>query len=193
VAVSHPVDLRRVAEWAGTSLATIHELNPELRRQTTPKDSAYQLKVPVGTSADIARHLDESADIVLAAESYYTVKRGETLPVIARKLHVSRGDLAEANDIATNARLVAGQRLVIPGDVSTTHPAPVNASNRPAVSPVSSSAASVKVKSEYRVHQGDTLTSIADLFDTSVKTLQSWNPQLTGSRVVVGQRLTVYK
>jgi membrane-bound lytic murein transglycosylase D len=193
VAVSHPVDLRRVAEWAGTSLATIHELNPELRRQTTPKDSGYQLKVPVGTSAEIARHLNESVDVVLVSESYYTVKRGETLPLIARKLHVSRGDLAEANDIATNARLVAGQRLVIPGDVSTARPAPVNASNRPAVSPVSSSAASVKVKSEYRVHQGDTLTSIAELFDTSVKTLQSWNPQLTGSRVVVGQRLTVYK
>jgi LysM repeat protein len=43
------------------------------------------------------------------------------------------------------------------------------------------------------VQRGDTLSSIAELFDTSVKTLQSWNPELTGTRVTVGQRLTVYK
>jgi membrane-bound lytic murein transglycosylase D len=189
VAVSHPVDLRRIAEWAGTSLATIHELNPELRRQTTPKDGAYQLKVPVGTSAEIARQLDESADVALVSESYYTVKRGETLPGIARKLRVSRADLAEANNVKVTASLTAGQQLLIPGDVISARPAA-----RAMVSAVSSSSSSnAKVKSEYRVRQGDTLTSIALLFETSVKSLQSWNPQLTGSRVTVGQRLTVYK
>lgn len=193
VAVSHPVDLRRVAEWAGTSLATIHELNPELRRQTTPKDSAYQLKVPVGTSAEIARHLNESVDVALApeSESYYTVKRGDTLPGIARKLRVSRADLADANDLKATARLAAGQKLMIPGDALPTRSAARSAA-RPAVSPVSSSS-SAKAKAVYRVQPGDTLSSIAELFDTSVKTLQSWNPQLTGTRVVIGQRLTVYK
>jgi peptidoglycan lytic transglycosylase D len=205
VAVSHPVDLHRVAEWAGTSLATIHELNPELRRQTTPKTSAYELKVPLGTSAEIARHLNDAEDVPLPSEAYYTVKRGETLPTIARKFRISRSELAEANDMSANARLTAGQRLVLPGDVAPARPAPSSTStstrlssspNRPAlpaVSPASSSVESVKVKSEYRVRQGDTLTSIAELFDTSVKTLQSWNPQLSGTRVVVGQRLTVYK
>jgi membrane-bound lytic murein transglycosylase D len=192
VAVSHPVDLRRVAEWAGTSLVTIHELNPELRRQTTPKDSAYELKVPVGTSAEIARRLnDESTDVALPPESSYVVKRGDTLPVIARKLRVTRADLAEVNDLASNARLTAGQRLVIPGDAVQSRPqaAPVRA----AVSPVSSTSSGSKVKAEYRVRPGDTLTSIAELFETSVKTLQSWNPQLSDSRIVVGQRLTVYR
>jgi peptidoglycan lytic transglycosylase D len=204
VAVSHPVDLRRVAEWAGTTLATIHELNPELRRQTTPKNSAYELKVPLGTSAEIARHLNDAEDVPLPSEAYYTVKRGDTLPTIARKFRISRSELAEANDMSANARLTAGQRVIIPGEFAPTRPAPSSTStrlpsaspNRPAlpdVSPASSSIASVKVKSEYRVRQGDTLTSIAELFDTSVKTLQSWNPQLGGTRVVVGQRLTVYK
>ena len=206
VAVSHPVDLRRVADWAGTSLATIHELNPELRRQTTPKTSAYELKVPLGTSEEIARHLNDAEDLPLPSEAYYTVKRGETLPTIARKFRISRSELAEANDMPTNVRLTAGQRIVLPGEVAPVRSAPSSTSittrppssspNRPAlpdVSPASSSVASVKVKSEYRVRQGDTLTSIAELFDTSVKTLQSWNPQLGGTRVVVGQRLTVYK
>jgi membrane-bound lytic murein transglycosylase D len=188
VAVSHPVDLRKVAEWAGTTLATIHELNPELRRQTTPKDSAYELKVPAGTSAEIALHLNESVDVALPSETYYTVKRGDTLPVIARKLQVTRSDLVEANHIAANARLIAGQQLLIPDGLL-----PAARSSRPAVSPVVASSPAPRVKSEYRVRQGDTLTSIAELYSTSVKTPQSWNPQLTSARVTVGQRLTVYK
>jgi len=188
VAVSHPVDLRKVAEWAGTTLATIHELNPELRRQTTPKDSAYELKVPAGTSAEIARHLNESADVALPSETYYTVKRGDTLPGIARKLQVTRSDLVEANHLGANARLIAGQQLLIPDGLL-----PTARSSRPAVTPVVASSSPSRVKAEYRVRQGDTLTSIAELYSTSVKTLQSWNPQLTSARVTVGQRLTVYK
>jgi membrane-bound lytic murein transglycosylase D len=187
VAVSHPVDLRKVAEWAGTTLATIHELNPELRRQTTPKDAAYELKVPAGTSAEIARRLSESEDIALPSETYYKVKRGETMPAVARRLGVTRADLAEANRISINARLVAGQQLLVPDGVL-----PAARASRPAVAPVSSSS-SVKTRTFYKVQKGDTLSSIADLFDTSLKTLQSWNPDLTGTRVVVGQRLTVYK
>jgi membrane-bound lytic murein transglycosylase D len=188
VAVSHPVDLRKVAEWAGTTLATIHELNPELRRQTTPKDSAYELKVPAGTSAEIALHLNESVDVALPSETYYTVKRGDTLPIIARRLQVTRSDLVEANHIGANARLIAGQQLLIPDGLL-----PAARSSRPAVTPIVASSSAARVKSEYRVRQGDTLTSIAELYSTSVKTLQSWNPQLTSSRVTVGQRLTVYK
>ena len=46
-----PVDLRRVAEWADTTIDEIQALNPELRRWTTPvRDDAYELKVPVGTA-----------------------------------------------------------------------------------------------------------------------------------------------
>src|SRR5262245_25180656 len=134
VAVSHPVDLRKVAEWAGTTLATIHELNPELRRQTTPKDAAYELKVPAGTSAEIARRLTESDDIALPPDTYYKVKRGDTMPAIARKLGVTRADLAEVNRISVNARLVAGQQLIIPDGLL-----PAARSPRPDVAPVSAS------------------------------------------------------
>jgi membrane-bound lytic murein transglycosylase D len=181
VAVTRPVDLRSVAEWAGTPIATIHALNPELRRQTTPKDGGYELKVPVGTSAEVARRLTESADLELPSEGYYTVKRGEALPGIAKKLRVSRADLAEANNLRTNARLAAGQRLMVPGDVV------------PADSVHAASSSGATIKTSYEVRQGDTLYSIARLFDTSVKSIQTWNPGLSGSRVVVGQRLTVYK
>ena len=36
VTLPRPVDLRRVAEWADTTIDEIQALNPELRRWTTP-------------------------------------------------------------------------------------------------------------------------------------------------------------
>ena len=40
----------------------------------------------------------------LASLKWYTVKRGETLATIARKLRVSRTDLAEANYLKVTSR-----------------------------------------------------------------------------------------
>ena len=48
------VDLRRIAEWAGVSADDIQQLNPELRRWTTPiRQGSYALTVPAGTAARI--------------------------------------------------------------------------------------------------------------------------------------------
>ena len=46
--------------------------------------------------------------------SGYTVRRGESIATIARKLSVSRADLAEANKLSIRSPVRAGQELVIP-------------------------------------------------------------------------------
>ena len=43
----------------------------------------------------------------------------------------------------------------------------------------------------YRVKRGDTLSSIARLFETSVSAIKQWN-RLHSNRINPGQRLTVY-
>ena len=112
------VELKKLAEWTGSTVADLRALNPELRRSTTPiKDAEYELRVPVGTSIDIARHIDESAGQDLVSLTRYTVKSGDTLAAVARKLHISRSDLAEANFLSVNAQLAAGQQLMVPADV----------------------------------------------------------------------------
>jgi membrane-bound lytic murein transglycosylase D len=118
VRLPRAVELRRVAEWTGTPIETLRSLNPELRRPMTPiKDADYALRVPVGTSIEIARRMDESAGDDLLSLTRYSVKNGETLAGIARKLHISRSDLAEANDLNVSARLAAGQGLIVPAGV----------------------------------------------------------------------------
>src|SRR5215471_15055780 len=118
VKLPRAVELKRVAEWTGSTVDTIRALNPELRRPVTPlHDADYALHVPVGTSIEIARRLDESAGQDLASLTHYTVKGGETLATVARKLHISRSDLAEANGLTVSARLTPGQELMVPADV----------------------------------------------------------------------------
>ena len=53
-----------------------------------------------------------------AAESTYTVKRGDTLTGIARKSGVSVSTLAERNGLSKNHYVTVGQKLIIPGKTS---------------------------------------------------------------------------
>ena len=64
VNVSGPLDLRRVAEWTATPVDTIEQLNPELRRWTTPvRGAAYGLKVPAGTADTLREAAQRDAGI----------------------------------------------------------------------------------------------------------------------------------
>jgi membrane-bound lytic murein transglycosylase D len=200
VPVPRAVDLRRVAEWTGTTIDEIQALNPELRRWTTPvKYPEYEVKVPVGTAERLSARLASAPPSELGALNWYTVKRGETLATVARKLRVARVDLAEANHLSVRSRIRAGQDLIIPRAPATLmaaradRPAPAVVASRAisgsaAVATVGRAAEGRPVT--YRVKRGDTLFSIAKLFDTTVAKLRALN-RLSGSHISVGDRLTV--
>ncbi len=202
VTLPRPVDLRRVAEWTDTSIDEIQALNPELRRWTTPvRDTKYELKVPAGTGQLVQARLAEASAADVASLKFYTVKRGDTLPLIARKLSVSKADLAEANYIAPTARVTAGQKLIVPHEATvlmaarTERSVPVAEARRTVneAGQLAEGTTSNRVKAIYEVKQGDTLASIARLYKTTVASLHTWNPRLPGDRLTAGQRLTVYR
>ncbi len=62
-----------------------------------------------------AKPADVTAPKASADSVKYTVKSGETLSTIARKLDVKQGDIAVANNITDPAKIYAGMELVIPG------------------------------------------------------------------------------
>ena len=202
------VDLRRVAEWAGTSIQTIQDLNPELRRWTTPvRSTNYQLRVPEGSAEMVRAGLAESGPDA-AALNWHTVRKGETLVTISRNLKVSRADLADANYLSAKARVTPGQQLVIPRAPAilvatrTDNPAPLVETRKvdaavtasvtvPDAKVTSSSARAVaQAKLVYRVKRGDTLASIARAFQTTVASLKKWN-SLRTSVIQAGQQLTI--
>jgi membrane-bound lytic murein transglycosylase D len=203
VTLPGPVDLRRVAEWTDTSIDEIQALNPELRRWTTPvKDTSYELRVPAGTAGLVHARLQDAPAADLASLKYYVVKKGDTLPLIARKLHVSRADLAEANYLPVTARVAPGRKLMVPleatvlmaartdrGIPATEARSTVTQSGQLARAAANSN----RVKATYEVKSGDTLASIARLFKTTVASVKTWNPRIPGDRLTAGQRLTVYR
>jgi membrane-bound lytic murein transglycosylase D len=206
------VDLRRVAEWIGTPIQTLQDLNPELRRWTTPvRATEYELKVPDGTGEILREHLAQTNADELAPLNWYVVKKGETLLSIAKKLNVNRIDLAEANYLSSRSGLSTGQRLIIPRAPALLlaslpeNPAPV-VEGRPMAEVVAAKNIAPEVAAKniapqvaatspasliYRVKRGDTLFSIARLFRTTVASLKSWNG-LRSNSIRVGQRLTIF-
>jgi membrane-bound lytic murein transglycosylase D len=201
VTLSSAVDLRRIAEWLAMPVQTLQDLNPELRRWTTPvRASDYELKVPGGTGDIVRAHLAQTDPDELAPLNWHTVKKGETLVTIARKLKVNRTDLAEANYLSIRAKVATGQRLIIPRAPAlmaarTDNPAPDTEARQVAVTLASNAVPeageSAQTSLVYRVKRGDTLSSIARLYRTTVASLKTWN-RLRSNSIQVGQRLTIF-
>lgn len=185
VTVPNALDLKYIAEWANISVETLQELNPELRRTTTPM-SRHDLKVPVGTAATIQAQLP-SAESLYASFKFHTVRRGDTLATIARKYKITQTDLRRANDLRTS-RLRANQSLMIPQRTAAGLPSAPATASRATTSP--SRPAAAASQATYRVQRGDTLFSIARQFDMSVDDLKRLN-RLSTDRINTGDRLTV--
>jgi membrane-bound lytic murein transglycosylase D len=200
VTIPRAIDLRRVAEWAGTSVDEIQALNPELRRWTTPvRYPQYEVKVPIGTAGRLNARLAEASPADFTALKWYTVRKGETLLMVARKFGVSRNDVAEANNLSVKVRLRPGQDLIIPRAPATLlaarteRTAPTEVASRSLASAAQTPAPAKGqqvTQITYRVRRGDTLFSIAQLFDTTVARIKSWNG-LRGNTIAPGARLKI--
>jgi membrane-bound lytic murein transglycosylase D len=111
------VDLRVVAECAGTDLEELKLLNPGLRRLMTPTNRPFELKVPEGTA-------DEAAACLASIPAnkkvrLHVVRKGQTLSTVAKKYGTNAKTLAQANRISTKSRLSLGTELIIPPDVTS--------------------------------------------------------------------------
>ncbi len=126
-----------------------------------------------------------------SCEYVYTVRRGDVLSILAKKLKVSARDLKRWNNLKGN-RIYIGQKLCI--------------------KPIKSSAKLKKKKRKrkkyihtgkkyryktvityYRVKRGDSLAKIAHKFGTTVKKLAKLNRLKKSYRIYPGQKLKVPK
>ena len=191
VSLAAPLDLRRAAEWLNITVDALKELNPELRRWTTPVRAAeYRLKVPAGLGALLEARLVEGTPSDLTT---YVVKKGETLLAVARKLKVTRADLAEANYLVATAKLQTGDALIVPREPDLVRPnaTATLASAAPVAGTSSGLAARSLAKLVHIVRPGDTLSSIAQAYRSTVSSLTEWNGIVAGI-IIPGQELTIF-
>ena len=128
---------------------------------------------------------DGGQTVPVAGPSFetYTVKKGDNLWTIARRYNVSLNELYAANGLDTTSILSIGQQLQIPVEGST---ATVTAPSPDTYQPTSFNQGST----EYMVKRGDSLSKIANQFDTSVRAIKAANG-LSSDLIRVGDKLVV--
>ena len=176
VTIHYPVDLRLVAECVDSSANTLQELNPGLLRLTTPKDQAFDLRLPLGTTDKFQTAIAAIPEDMRVLWRYHRVTRGETLSAIARQYHTSESSIQEVNRL-NDGDLRVDSRLVIP------------------ISPVrheASAPAFSRRTERYRVHKGDSVASVADELNVPIENLRKWN-HLNGNTLAAGRTLLVYR
>jgi membrane-bound lytic murein transglycosylase D len=145
-----------------------------------PNDRYYYYKHLAGYSQIEQEAIKRVADIkdntieVKKKQVFHTVKRGESLTLIADRYNVSVSDLKEWNNLRSSY-LRTGQRLKIFSSLDKSN---VASSNRRGE------------KNFYVVRRGETLSDISRKFKISIKDLKEWN-NLKGDRVVAGQKLVI--
>ena len=128
---------------------------------------------PISSIIDDYKYEEEPSEqdaLIQEENTYYIVRKGDSLWSIGRKHHVNWKRIMQANQLSEKSILREGQRLVIPS--SSTQNVPASPSNTV----------------EYTVQKGDTLSGISQRYHTSVGEIQRQN-HLSSHRIYVGQKL----
>ena len=186
VDVGSQIDLALAAEMADISLTELYRLNPGFNRWATDPDGPHQLLLPIDKVENFKQQLAKTAVKDRLRWQYYSVKRGDSLSVVASKFNTSISAIRSLNDINGNMIRV-GQKLLVPlseGELQSEHlPDEV----RVAANKVT------KKKLSHTVKSGDTLWDISREYDVTVKQLARWNKLKTNTVLRLGQKLTLYK
>ena len=182
VTISKQILLKDIAKHFDINYSILKELNPELRRQLTPKDP-YDLKVPKGKGQVLLANLKDVPGWRPPASTYvlHRVKTGESLSLIASRYNTSIRDIMRMNGLKSRDYVKAGWKLKIPTKYAYAKESKDSSSY--------SSKPEGKL-TEYIVKKGDSLWKIANHFNTTVKAIRSFN-RLPDSDLQIGQVLMI--
>ena len=115
--LTRPIHLRVAVKAAGVTYQELKALNPELRKEITPPDSAYRLKVPAGSMDLLLSNLATYPDWKHIQATRYRVRHGETLLHFATRHHTPLSAILEANALDKSYKPKPGEWLLIPKPV----------------------------------------------------------------------------
>lgn len=126
----------------------------------------------------------------------HTVRRGDTVGRLAALYGSTIQAINRANDLNADNLIFVGQRLIIPVPISapatsTPSPTPIP-SDTPTPAPTDEIVVPPPTsETTYTVQRGDTLSTIARRFDTTVAAIAQRNGIVNINRIFVGQRLII--
>jgi membrane-bound lytic murein transglycosylase D len=176
-----------LARLSDTSVAAMRELNPQFIRLVTPPRQSSVVRLPAGSGELVASRFGALDPKERVSFVDHTVSRGQTLATIARMYRVSSRLITGANPGVRMSRLRTGTHIMIPTSfvpaVAERAAAPITRSSRPGTT------GSTTIR--YRVRSGESLSSIAGKYDTSVQRLRALNAMSPGDMLRAGQVLRV--
>jgi membrane-bound lytic murein transglycosylase D len=182
VVVETQTDLEIVAELSGASYQKIKELNPALKRWSTPPGvKNYQVRVPVGTAERFNQLYADLPDDQRVRYHRHQIKSGDTLLLLAKRYQIQVDDIIALNNISNPRALQLGRDLILPLREGFTQ--------RPVESLADSYVRSRR--RSYTVQPGDSLWSIARRFEVTEKQLRVWNTLGWSNMLRPGQVLLV--
>lgn len=221
IKVDKPVNLRLFAEAMNLEYDEVKQLNPKYRGEiATLKGGILELKIPVGAQATALSAVKQSfvdrVEFIADAgdTKTYKVRPADSLNTIAKRFKTTVAWLRDNNDLKKGRKLRVGQSLQVPD--LTVRKKVVVAKAEPKVEPKPEPKLEVKqetkpevVASEdkagsaneivtakgtfYVVQAGDTLSEIANDYDSSVIELRKMNKLKRGVKLKVGMRIRVPK
>jgi membrane-bound lytic murein transglycosylase D len=175
VQIDSAIDLRLAAELLDIDLAELKDLNPHVRRLTTPRnDPEFALYLPAGSKERFLQEMAFIPEEMRVTWRMHRVEEGETLSAIAKKYRTTPAAISQANNLAEGQRIQANGKLIIP------------------MTPGKSKAPAGNSPVRYTLRRGDTITSVAKEFEVTVAQIQKWNRLSVSSKLRPGRVLVIY-
>ncbi len=115
VPVGASLTIEQVARFTEVDPQRIRVLNPELRsNRLPPSEAPYYVRLPYGTYSTFAEHYAALPKEDRTRNLQHVVQAEETAGRIAKRYHVDRSDLLEANDSGYPVTMTVGQQLTLP-------------------------------------------------------------------------------
>ncbi|HYR74541.1 MAG TPA: transglycosylase SLT domain-containing protein [Pyrinomonadaceae bacterium] len=165
VAVQYATSLRLIADATDSSVDYIEALNPELRRDTTPRGESYIVRVPAGKSKQLASVLKRVPNDRRDTARVITIAPGEELQSVANRTGVSVATLQSMN-AGTDTK--STNKLVVPNNS-------VRLTNWRRNTPTTADANSAPSLTKVRARKGDTIARIAAAHKLSADELARLN------------------
>jgi membrane-bound lytic murein transglycosylase D len=152
VQVPTVTSLQLIADATDTGLETIRSLNPELKRDVTPRGDTYNVRIPAGRANQFASVLKRIAPDKRESARVISVAPGEDLQNVASRTGVSVAQLQAMNG---GVDLKSTTKLVVPNSgVKLTRWVREKSAADPSASPAAT-------LTKYRARKGDTIAKIA--------------------------------
>lgn len=170
-----------IEEKAGVSIKDIKNLNPSLRRGSTPPNyHDFRLRVPLGTSERVVAAVKSYSRRALNGRKY-EVGKGDTLGGIAAEFGTSLASLIELNGISDPNRINIGDELILPGGPYSKKA--VQASSE------TLRESSDKRRSIHVVNPGDTIWHLSKRYKIKMKNLLAWNQLSRDGQIRPGDKV----